>query len=75
MATVTKMASQHFLRWQALSGVIWVSVVLTLTFLMRRAIPSAGDGKAWQDEIILVLASCLLIVAGLMAGNIKKLFE
>ncbi len=77
VAGVARMDAHRFHRWNVLSGVLWVSLVLTPGFLVGRGIEIAGIGKAWQDEIIslLLLASCLLIVAGLMAGSIKKLFE
>ncbi len=55
----------------------WVNLVLTPGFLVGRGIEIAGIGKSWQDELILLLllACSLLIVSGLMAESIKKLFE
>jgi len=77
MPTVTEMDSQHFLRWKVLSGVLCVSLVLTPGFPVGREIKIAGIVKPWWDDIIsaLLLASCLLIIVGLMAGSIKKLFD
>ncbi|MGQ2943984.1 MAG: hypothetical protein ACT6Q7_18550 [Blastomonas fulva] len=42
------MDAHRFHRWNVLSGVLWVSLVLTPGFLAGRGIEIAGGGMAWH---------------------------
>lgn len=77
VAGVARMDAHRFHRWNVLSGVLWVVLVLTPGFLVGRGIEIAGFDKAWQDQILTVLmvVSCGLIMAVVFAGTIKKIFE
>ena len=48
MAGDAKMDAHRFHRWNVLSGVLWVSLVLTPGFLAGRGIEIAGGGMAWH---------------------------
>lgn len=73
VAGVARMDAHRFHRWNVLSGVLWICLVLTPGFLVGRGIEIAGFDKAWQDQIVAVLMaiSCGLIVIGLM-GAVSK---
>jgi membrane protein DedA with SNARE-associated domain len=69
VAGVARMDAHRFHRWNLLSGVLWVTLVLTPGFLVGRGIEIVGLDSRYQDRILAALtaASCLLIVLGLAA--------
>lgn len=74
VAGVARMDAHRFHRWNVLSGVLWIILVLTPGFLVGRGVEIAGFNKAWQDQIVgvLLVASCGLIVIGLMGAAIRR---
>lgn len=74
VAGVARMDAHRFHRWNILSGVLWIMLVLTPGYLVGRGVEIAGFDPAWQGRIIaiLTLVSCGLIVTGLIAAAVKK---
>lgn len=73
VAGVARMDAHRFHRWNVLSGVLWVVLVLTPGFLFGRGIGILGLDRIWQDQIVAVLmaVSCGFIVLGLMGAVAK----
>lgn len=74
VAGVARMDAHRFHRWNVLSGVLWVALVLTPGFLVGRGIEIAGFDRSWQDQIVAVLMaiSCGLIAIGLLAAGVRR---
>lgn len=69
VAGVARMDARRFHRYNMISGILWVILVLGPGFLVGRGIAFAGLDHHYQDQMIAILtvASVLLIFAGLAA--------